>query len=291
MKRLPALLLVILLAACAAAPPDNLADVQSQAPDTLFHSPEFGAALHDYLVVQHPEMLAEMTAALRQKQQAAAAAQAKAALAANPDAVFRDPADPVVGNPAGDVSVVEFFDYGCPYCKLAAPNLERLYATDKGVRVVYKEFPILGPVSLFAAKAALAAGRQGKYEAFHNALMADQTIEGKLTEAHVLEIAKTVRLDVERLKQDMNAPEIAAQIAATKALGTKLGVQTTPSLIFADKLMSGAMSYEAMTRTVAAARGRPSTGGNGVRGGIADPAPDRVGGRLPGGGVTNRQAE
>jgi protein-disulfide isomerase len=211
-------------------------------------------AIHDYLVVRHPEVLREMSQALRDRQQATQAAQAREALAANGNAVYRDAADPVVGNPDGDVTVVEFFDFECPFCKRLAPELKRLYAGDAGVRVVYKQFPILGPVSVAAAKAALASAKQGRYEAFHDALMADQTPEHQLTEQHLLEVASSVQLDIAKLQADMASSEIEAKIAATTALARQIGLSGTPGVIIGETLVPGAMSFEALKTAVAAAR-------------------------------------
>src|SRR3546814_10830321 len=116
---------------------------------------------------------------------------------------------PVTGNPDGDVSLVEFFDYNCPYCRRVAPVVADAEAADPQLRIVYKEFPILGPGSAFAAKAALAAHRQGLYFTFHKALM---QAGGRADESSVLAVAEDVGLDVERLKSDMKDPEIQAAI-------------------------------------------------------------------------------
>ncbi len=214
---------------------------------------QLDASIHDYLT-RHPEVLMEMSAALRQKQRAAMEEKAKQALADNHAALFDDPADPVVGNPKGDVTVIEFFDAECPYCKKLAPDLRRLMAVDPGVKLIYKEFPILGPGSMAAAKAALAARRQGKYEAFHDALMADATPEHQLAEPRILQIAKAAGLDVARLKTDMASPEIAAKIAANIDLARKIGLTGTPGLIIGGSLVPGAMPYEALKQAVAEAR-------------------------------------
>src|SRR3546814_2955847 len=124
---------------------------------------------------------------LQTRQQAAAASEVEAALAARADEVFRDPMSPVTGNPDGDVSLVEFFDYNCPYCRRVAPVVADAEAADPQLRIVYKEFPILGPGSAFAAKAALAAHRQGLYFTFHKALM---QAGGRADESSVLPVAE-----------------------------------------------------------------------------------------------------
>lgn len=191
---------------------------------------DLDARIHDYLLV-HPEVVAEAQRGLAVKQAAERQAQAKAALAANRDATFFDPADPVIGNPKGDITLVIFTDYECPFCKKVTPEIDRLIAADSGVRVVVKEFPILGPVSETAARYALAAKAQGKYAGFHAALMASTVVEHELTEAQILDFAKASGLDIERLKKDAADPAIAATIVANRALAQKLGVSGTPGLM------------------------------------------------------------
>jgi protein-disulfide isomerase len=245
---------LLLLTACADQSPDQRAALcPLDAPAAGADQARFDAAAHAYLMA-HPEVLMEMSQALRQKQQAAQQEQARLGLSQQRAAIFADPTDPVAGNPAGTVTVVEFFDAECPYCKKLAPDLERLIAETKDLRVIYKEFPILGPGSRIAATAALAAMRQGKYEAFHRALMADRTPEHQLAEPRILDIAKSVGVDVPRLKKDMAAPEIAAKIAATIDLAHHLGINGTPGLIVGDRLVSGAMPYPALVQAVDEAR-------------------------------------
>src|SRR5690349_6321359 len=131
---------------------------------------EFGAKVRAYLLA-HPEVIMEAVQELRQRQEAAQAEAAKAAIAAHRDEIFRDPSSPVAGNPVGDVTLVEFFDYNCPYCRKVAPDIWALPGADPGLRLVYKEFAILGPTSEFAARVTLAAQRQGRYLPVHQALM------------------------------------------------------------------------------------------------------------------------
>ncbi|WP_158240842.1 DsbA family protein [Telmatospirillum siberiense] len=209
--------------------------------------------IHDYLT-SHPEILMEMSQALRQKQQTEAQEKAHAGIARNHAAIFDDASDPVGGNPAGQVTIVEFFDAECPFCKRVSPDLERLTRENNDVRIVFKEFPILGAGSVTAARAALASMKQGKYDAFHHALMADTTPEHQLAEPHIMDLARSSGLDVERLKQDMTAPDIEAKIAANKSLAQTLGITGTPGLIIGDRLTPGAMPYDAMVQAVAAAR-------------------------------------
>ncbi|WP_342236204.1 DsbA family protein [Inquilinus sp. OTU3971] len=189
----------------------------------------------------HPEIVVEALDAYQAKKEAEDhSAQAKT-LTSRADEIFRSPSSPVIGNPEGDVTLVEFFDYQCPYCKRVQPDLERLLKEDSGLRVVMKEFPILGPVSVAAAQASLAAQRQGKYLDFHMKLMA---VKGQLTEAVIYETAKQVGLDIDRLSQDMRDPSVAAELRANGDLAQALGVQGTPAFIINNQLIPGAIGYD-----------------------------------------------
>ncbi len=219
----------------------------------------FDAKVHAYLVA-HPEVLIEMSAVLQQRQQAAAAGRAGAAIKANHAALFADKTDPVTGNRDGDLTIVEFFDFQCPFCKAEAPSLARLVAEDGHIRMVYKQYPVIGgPGSMTAAKAALAAVKQHKYRAFHEALMKDKTREGELSEKKILDAAKSAGLDVEKLRHDMAAPEVAAKVGADLALGRAIGISGTPALIIGDHLVAGAVPYPELTQLIAQARaGEPA---------------------------------
>jgi protein-disulfide isomerase len=162
------------------------------------------------------------------------------------DALEKDPLAPVAGNPRGDVTVVEFFDYSCGYCKRVAPALEALKAADPNVRVVYKEFPILGPGSVFAARAALAAHRQGKYEPLHRALMQADALD----EAVVRRLAAEVGLDVARLEKDMEAPEVMQALQGNQQLAAALDIGGTPAFVIGERLVPGAVGAEALQALV-----------------------------------------
>ncbi len=163
------------------------------------------------------------------------AAADKAAAARVAD-LLRDPHTPVLGNPGGDVVLVKFVDYQCPYCKAVEPKLDKLLADDRGMKLVVKEFPILGPASIVAAKAALAAVRQGKYQAYHQAMMAHR---GQLNNDIIFGIAKDVGLDVERLRKDMVAPEIADQLLANFNLARALKISLTPGYFVNTHVLAG----------------------------------------------------
>ena len=149
-------------------------------------------------------------------------------IAARWTALAQDPALPVIGNSNADVTIVEFSDYNCPYCKAMEPRLEALLKADRKVKLVMMEYPILTPASLVGTRAALAAMRQGKYRQFHEALM---RFEGNVTEADIFDVAKTVKLDVARLKKDMQAPEISDRIIANFNLARGIRAFQTPVVI------------------------------------------------------------
>jgi protein-disulfide isomerase len=186
-----------------------------------------------------------------------AAAQAAAARAGT---LLRDPGSPVIGNPEGDVTLVKFTDYQCGFCKAADPRIQKLVADDPKVRVVVKEFPILGPVSVTAAKAALASRRQGKYEAYHHAMMG---YRGKLTSDDIFAMAAKVGLDFAALKADMESPEVTDQIIATFDLARALKITLTPAYIVNATVLSGVSAKTSSAaidfpKEVAAARAKSS---------------------------------
>ncbi|HRJ61358.1 MAG TPA: DsbA family protein [Azospirillaceae bacterium] len=212
--------------------------------------PAIERIVREYLIA-NPEVLVEAMQALEQRQQTAADQKARAALKQNRQQIFNDDASPVGGNPKGDVTVVEFFDYNCGYCKAVHDDALKLVKDDGRLRYVYKEFPILGPGSVVAAKAALAARAQGKYVEAHNALMSHR---GRLDEAAVLRILGDAGLDVTKLKADMEAPAVAKAIESNLLLADKLGIRGTPAFIIGDELAPGAIKLDEMKRMVAEAR-------------------------------------
>ena len=179
------------------------------------------------------------------------------AIARHADALFRDPADPVRGNPRGDVTVVEFFDARCGFCKQLHPALEALLRRDQNVRVVMKDLPILGPNSVLSARALLAAQRQGRYPQFQDALL---TLRTEPTEAVLRQQAERVGLDWTRLRRDMDDPAIARRIDANLRLAQSLGIEGTPALVIAGstpgtaRLVPGAVDLPALERMMAEAR-------------------------------------
>jgi protein-disulfide isomerase len=207
--------------------------------------------IRDYLK-QHPEIVVQALKDYQQQQDAKKAEALKATIAAEQSHLYADPDTPIGANPTGDVSVVEFFDYRCPYCKAMAGDLAKTLAADGRVRLVYKEFPILGPASVVASRAALAARAQDKYVAFHDRLL---DFKGTLDEAQIYSIAADAGLDVAKLKKDMAKPEIMAAIQRNYDLAEKLDIQGTPAFVIGDQLLDGAASADELTAAIKHARG------------------------------------
>ena len=214
------------------------------------HVDEFQRRVRRYLT-ENPEVIVEAMQRYEARRAVAARDEIKIALAEHEVALLRDPASPVGGNPQGDVTLVEFSDYNCPYCRRVAPILGEAEALDAMLRIVYKEIPILGPDSVYAAKTALAADRQGKYMAFHRALM---SAKGVAAEGLILAIAAKLGLDVARLKADVEDPAIQAAIDRNLALSRALRITGTPSFVVGSEIARGAIDLEAMQALIREAR-------------------------------------
>jgi protein-disulfide isomerase len=175
----------------------------------------------------------------------------RAALIAAKDLLI-DPGDPVGGNPNGDVTIVEFFDTRCPYCRKLEPTMADLLARDHGVRLVYKDLPILGPASVLGAKALLAAQKQGGYEKLRDAIM---TAPPQTTKAMIQDAALRLGLDWKRLEHDMDDPAIQSRINAHLQLARSIGIEGTPGLVIGSELIPGAVDLSELRKAVATARG------------------------------------
>ena len=220
--------------------------IPADAPDA------FGERVRAYLLA-HPQVIVEAVQIFQQRQQAAQTEAAKQTIVTRADEIFRHPASPVGGNPDGDVTLVELFDYNCRYCRASAPVLREVPGNDRQLRFVFKEFPILGPGSTFAARAALAAQRQGKYGPLHDALF---QLQGSLSEQSVLATATAIGLDLEQLKRDMADPSIEAEIARNHELAAALGITGTPSWVVGEEVIAGAVDRATLEERVAQARQR-----------------------------------
>lgn len=201
-------------------------------------------------LLENPEIVEAALRSLQAKREAEERVRVQAAIRDNGEALRAHPMSPVSGNPDGDITVVEFFDYQCGYCKRALPTMEDLLEADPNVRVVWKEFPILGEVSRAAARAAMAADRQGLYLPFHLELMR----EPELTMDRIFEIARGVGLDMDRLLREMADPEIEGYIDETRALAQELGINGTPAFVIGGRLVPGVVNSARMKEIVAEVR-------------------------------------
>ncbi|MCF3973803.1 DsbA family protein [Paracoccus salsus] len=167
------------------------------------------------------------------------------------DALERSPNAPVLGNPDGDITLTEFFDYNCQFCRKMIGTMQKLIASDPQLRVVYREWPVFGEGSEFAARASLASLDQGKYWQLHAALM---TMKGRAVEATVIRAARKVGLDEARLRKDMNAPRIDEHLERSFAMADHMGLMGTPTFIAGDEGVFGELSLEELKGLVARAR-------------------------------------
>lgn len=202
-------------------------------------------------IVDNPEIIRQAIDILRAKDQQAKEDAAKSILKDNKALLERDDNAPILGNPDGDVTVVEFFDYNCPYCKTAAPMVKAAIASDAQLRVVYREWPILSDGSVIAARAALAARVQGKYEDFHWELM---KIRNKIDESVVFKAAEKVGLDIGQLKSDMKSPSIDEHIQKSMQLAQALNFSGTPSFVIGNNMAPGLISPEQFQAMIDGAR-------------------------------------
>jgi len=239
------------LVALALAAGSVLLPLQVSAQETFSRTQtnELHNIIREYLL-ENPAILNEMIAKLQAAERDQQDKQAREAIASNAKQLFHSEHDVVVGNPNGNVTMVEFFDYNCSFCKRSVADVLRLIEEDKNLRIVMKEFPILSEGSIIASRAALASRKQGKYWEFHLAMMASSG--GIQDEAKVLSIAAEVGLDVAKLKADMtaDAETIENSINANRALAQSLGINGTPAFVIDGSVVPGAMPYEQLATTV-----------------------------------------
>jgi len=207
-------------------------------------------AIEQY-IRSHPEVIEQSLQALEAKREAEEKARQKIAIVNRQNDLLNDPSSPVSGNPKRDVTLVEFFDYRCGFCKRAANAVTQLQKDDPRVRVVYKDFPILGEASELAGKAALAARVQGKHQAFHKALLASKR---EITKDGILTLAGEVGLDAKRLEADMANSEWQTVIDRNRALAKELGITGTPGFIVGTELAPGALDLKALKELIARAQ-------------------------------------
>ncbi len=243
MKALTGLLLgaLLLLAPLPAAAEDAISPAQREAIERI---------IHDY-IVKHPEVLIEAMQAAEEREKSQGEARAQDALVARRAELLDDAAAPIGGNPKGDVTLVEFFDYRCPYCKQVEPALEQLLREDGNIRLVYKEWPILGKASVYASHMALAAKKQGKYDAFHKAMMA---AKGQIDEEVVQKVASSAGVDLAKAKAQMDDDDIEALIKRNYSLADALDIHGTPAFVIGNEIIPGAVDISVLKQKIAAAR-------------------------------------
>lgn len=233
-------------AAPAAAPAAPAADAR---PVTRAELP----GLVREALMANPEMIKEAVQKLREKQEAENKQKTDAAMGKYKDALYNDPDAATVGPKDADVTLVEFFDYHCGYCRHMLPAVAQILKEDKKVRFVFKEYPILSEDSVTAARAALAVNRiaKDKYFDFHSALM---KLEGKFDEKALFAAAKKLGISADKLKEEMAKPEITAILDKDRSMGGELGISGTPAIIVADTLIPGAIPFEELKKVVANVR-------------------------------------
>ncbi len=199
--------------------------------------------VRDYILA-HPEIIPEAMTRLQDRE-------VTQLLSSNRKEIETPFAGAVAGNPDGDVSVVVFFDYACPYCRQGHADVAKLAAADKGVRIVYRDFPVLSPASEEAAMASLSAAQQGHYARFHNAMFESP---GKVAHERTIAMVRTAGLNEMKTAKDLNSAALKAEIKKNLELGRALGLTGTPSYVIGNRILSGAVGYEKLKEAVAAAR-------------------------------------
>jgi protein-disulfide isomerase len=232
---------LVLLALAAPARADPLTPQQKDAVEQIIRD----------TIANHPEIVLDALKAAQQKSEAQEAADVRQAIVAERDMLLSDPTSPVGGNPKGDVTIVEFFDYRCPYCKEVEPSLEALLKEDSKLRIVYKEFPILGPASVYAARVALAARAQGRYGAFHDAMMA---VKGSIDDEVVRRTAAAAGIDMTQAARTVDSGDITGIIKRNFALAQTLDIDGTPAFVVGHDMLPGVADIDTLRAAVAKER-------------------------------------
>ncbi len=218
---------------------------------TAAQKAEIEAIIRQYLVDKKPETITEAMKVINQRERARQEKAAKETLSRNKSLIFNDPTSPVLGNPKGDVTIVEFYDYSCSHCKAAHLAVGEILKADKNVRFIAKEFPILGEGSLIASRAALASVKQKKFAQFHTVLM---DYREELNETSVMKLAQQAGLNTVQLNRDMNDRAIDETIAKNHKLASDLNVSGTPMFIIGDTAYPGELDAASLRQAVANAR-------------------------------------
>jgi protein-disulfide isomerase len=244
MTRISRLLTATCLATMAFALP------LSAAPKTAAEKSEIESIIREYLLA-NPAIIREMADKLEVQDKQAEDAQRDRALSVHKDEVFKTAADPTIGAKKGDVTIVEFMDYNCGWCKKSVKEVQALVGSDKNVKIIFKDFPIFGENSEYAAKAALAAEKQGKYWELHQAMYGH---EGEVTTDVVNQLAEAQGLDMKKLQNDIASKEVGERIAANMQLAKNLTINGTPAFVIDDKVYGGYLPNDAMNAAIAKVR-------------------------------------
>ena len=229
---------------------DDSALASDGGPFTALQKNEIRNTVREYLL-ENPQVVVEAIEKIRSQQQRSEGQRRQNIVSARADQLFKSRSDPSVGDPKASVTIVEFFDYQCPYCRRMAQQLAKLNKEDSDLRIVYKEFPIFGPASTLAASAAMGAMRQGKYEEFHLALMG---IRGAPSERSIFRLAERIGLDAGRLRADMNSATPQRVFQRNRRLAQELGIRGTPAFVIGDQVIRGAVEINRLRELVAEQR-------------------------------------
>ena len=242
LRRLPVIALAV---AALLSLPANVTQAQQSKDD-------IEKIIREYLL-KNPEIIQEAIMELRKKQEDAQNAGRSKAIETHKTQIFESPRDVVLGNPKGNVTLVEFFDYNCGYCKRAVNDIAELLKSDPNLKIVLKELPILSEGSVEAARIAIAVRMQdpSKYWAFHRVLM---SAKGEANGIQALNAAKQAGLDIERIKKDISNPEVDATLKGVQELAQALAIGGTPSYVLGDQLIPGALPHAQLTAAIAQVR-------------------------------------
>ena len=215
--------------------------------------PQIEQIIHDYLL-KNPEVIRDAIGELQRREEAAQEKASSAAVESNRSLLLGSPHQAVIGNPKGDITVVEFFDYNCPYCRKSAGDVATILGEDRKVRVVLKEWPILGPDSVAAAQVSIAARMEdggARFQEFHEKLLA---IHGHANKAAAIEAAKAAGYDPQKIESDLNADEVKTTIEEVAGLATTLNVTGTPTFVIGGQSAAGAIGVDALKKLIGKAR-------------------------------------
>lgn len=235
----PALFSVLLLTAAVTSPAlAQTADATKTATSSLSRADVEGI-VRDF-IVNNPQLI---LSSVDDYQKRTMEEQQTAAVKSNQDRLYRNERSPFIGNEKGDVTIVEFFDYNCGYCKKVLPEIEALVKEDKNVKIVFKELPILGPSSELAAKWALAAHRQNKYFEFHSRLMKHQ---GQINADVLTRVASEAGLNIDKAREDAEGTEILIALEQNRGLAAQMNINGTPAFVLGEEIVPGALPISEM---------------------------------------------